>query len=127
MEQLLTRLRQATTRQEAETCLKLLWQRMSEINNYYRNKFSMDDPPAEWLELGKRIEDMRAQGVSPGDICKKLHIKKVMYLHLLTEYKSYQRRAVDEELGGYDSKDKLAIGKTVKTTAFRGETKQGPL
>ena len=116
MEQLLARLRQATTKQEAETCLKQLWQRMSEINTYYRNKFGMDDPPVEWLELGKRIEDMRAQGVSPGDICKKLHIKKVMYLHLLTEYKSYQRRAVDEELG-----------KTVKTTAFIGETKQGPL
>jgi hypothetical protein len=109
MEQLLARLRQATTKQEAETCLKLLWQRMSEINTYYRRKFGMDDPPAEWLELGKRIEDLRAQGVSPGDICKRLHIKKAMYLNLLTEYKSYQRRAVDADLLpiGIDS-DKLS-------------------
>jgi hypothetical protein len=97
MEQLLARLRQATTKEEAETCLKQLWQRMSELNRYYRNKFGMDDPPKEWLELGKRIEDLRAQGVSPADICKRLHIKKVMYLNLLTEYKSYQRRAVDAE------------------------------
>lgn len=95
MEQLLARLRQATTREEAETCLKLLWQRMSEINSYYRRKFGMDDPPAEWLELGKRIEDLRAQGVSPSEICKRLHIKKAMYLHILAEYIGYQRRAVD--------------------------------
>lgn len=95
MEKLLERLRQATTREEAEACLNQLWQRMSEINTYYRNKFGMDEPPEEWLKLGKRIEDMRGQGVSPADICKKLHIKKVMYLHILTEYKSYQRRAVE--------------------------------
>ena len=97
MEQLLARLRQATTREEAETCLNQLWQRMGEINTYYRNKFGMDDPPAEWLEMGKRIEDMRVQGVSPSEICKKLHIKKVMYLHILTEYTSYKRRAVEAE------------------------------
>lgn len=97
MEQLLARLRQATTREEAETCLKLLWQRMSEINTYYRNKFGMDEPPKEWLDLGRRIVDMQEQGISPADICKRLHIKKVMYLHILTEYKSYQRRAVDAE------------------------------
>jgi hypothetical protein len=110
MEQLLARLRQATTKEEAETCLKQLWQRMSELNRYYRNKFGMDDPPKEWLEMGKRIEDLRAQGVSPADICKRLHIKKAMYLNLLTEYKSYQRRAVDADLlpsGRIDS-DKLS-------------------
>ena len=97
MEQLLARLRQASTRQEAETCLKQLWQRMSEINTYYRNKFGMDDPPAEWLELGRRIVDLQGQGVSPGDICKALHIKKAMYLHILAEYMGYQKRAVDAE------------------------------
>ena len=97
MEQLLAKLRQATTRQEAESCLKQLWQRMGEINMYYRNKFNMDDPPAEWLELGKRIVDMQAQGVSPADICKRLHIKKVMYLHILTEYNIYRRRAIEAE------------------------------
>jgi hypothetical protein len=97
VEQLLARLRQASTRQEAETCLKQLWQRMSEINTYYRNKFGMDDPPAEWLELGRRIVDLKGQGVSPGDICKALHIKKAMYLHILAEYMGYQRRAVEAE------------------------------
>jgi hypothetical protein len=97
MERLLARLRQATTREEAETCLEQLWHRMSEINRYYRDKFGMDDPPAEWLELGKRIVDLQGQGVPAADICKRLHIKKAMYLHLLTEYKSYQRRAVEAE------------------------------
>jgi hypothetical protein len=97
MEQLLAKLRQATTKEEAECYLKQLWQRMSEINTYYRRKFGMDEPPEEWLKLGKRIEDMRAQGVAPSEICKKLHIKKVMYLHLLTEYTSYKRRAVEAE------------------------------
>jgi hypothetical protein len=97
MEKILAKLRQATTRQEAETCLKQLWQRMGEINTYYRNKFNMDDPPKEWLELGKRIVDMQEQGISPKEICKQLHIKRVMYLHILTEYNIYQRRAIDAE------------------------------
>jgi hypothetical protein len=97
MEKLLERLRQATTREEAETCLNQLWQRMGEINTYYRNKFGMDEPPEEWLKLGKRIEDMRAQGVAPSEICKKLHIKKAMYLHILAEYIGYRRRAVEAE------------------------------
>jgi hypothetical protein len=97
MEKLLERLRQATTREEAETCLNQLWQRMGEINTYYRNKFGMDEPPEEWLELGKRIEDMRGQGVSPSEICKRLHIKKAMYLHILAEYIGYRRRAVEAE------------------------------
>ena len=97
MEQLLAKLRQATTRQEAETCLKQLWQRMGEINTYYRNKFNMDDPPAEWLELGKRIVDMQEQGISPKEICKRLHIKPVTYLNLLKEYKSYRRRALEAD------------------------------
>ena len=106
MEQLLARLRQATTKQEAETCLNQLWQRMSEINSYYRAKFGMDEPPKEWLDLGRRIVDMQEQGVSPADICKRLHIKKVMYLHILTEYKSYQRRAVDADLKDYGTRIK---------------------
>lgn len=97
MEQLLAKLRQATTRQEAETCLNQLWQRMGEINQYYRNKFNMDDPPKEWLELGKRIVDMQEQGISPKEICKRLHIKGVTYLNALTEYKGYQRRAIDAD------------------------------
>jgi hypothetical protein len=95
MERLLAKLRQATTRQEAETCLEQLWQRMSEINRYYRDKFGMDDPPAEWLELGKRIVDLQGQGVPAADICKRLHIKKAMYLHILAEYRMYQDKAVD--------------------------------
>lgn len=97
MEQLLARLRQATTREEAETCLNQLWQRMSEINSYYRRKFGMDEPPREWLELGRKVVDMQEQGISPKEICKRLHIKGVTYLHAMTEYKSYQRQAIDAE------------------------------
>ena len=97
MEQLLARLRQATTKEEAETCLKLLWQRMGEINLYYRRKFGMDEPPREWLELGRKVVDMQEQGISPKEICKRLHIKPVTYLNALTEYKSYQRQAIDAE------------------------------
>lgn len=97
MEKILAKLRQATTREEAETYLQQLWQRMGEINTYYRNKFNMDDPPKEWLELGRKVVDMQEQGISPKEICKRLHIKPVTYLNALTEYKSYQRRAIDAD------------------------------
>ena len=99
MERIIKRLREAKTRQEAETCLAEMWKKASELNMYYREKFGMDDPPAEWLELGKKIVDLLDQGAAPAEICKRLKIKKAMYLHILTEYRIYQKRAIDAGSG----------------------------
>ena len=97
MEQILARLRQAKTRQEAEACLSEMWKKAGELNLYYREKFGMDDPPAEWVELGKRIVDLQEQGIAPKEICRRLNIKRVMYLHILTEYNAYRKRAIESE------------------------------
>ena len=79
-----------------------MWKKAGEINLYYRAKFGMDDPPAEWIELGKRIVDLQEQGIAPKEICRRLNIKRAVYLHILTEYRMFRDRALEHENGqGY--------------------------
>ena len=79
------------TRQEVKRLLDEFGEYAGKVRSYYRQKYELDRPPAERLELGRKICELREQGADPAAIMKKLGVKRASYYHLIAEYKQWGR------------------------------------
>lgn len=80
------------TRQDIAAMLGNLWEFTGKVNAYYRDKYELDKPSSHLLETGRQIFELREQGLSQGEICKRLGIRRGIYYHLLVEYQHYRRK-----------------------------------
>ncbi len=52
----------------------------------------LDKPPAARIELGRKICELREQGLEPNEIMKRLGVKRGSYYYLIVEYNQWGRK-----------------------------------
>ena len=80
------------TRQEVRDLLNDLDEYVGKVRSYYRQKYELDRPPSERIELGRQICELQEQGLKPTEIMRLLKVKRGSYYHLITEYHQWGRK-----------------------------------
>lgn len=80
------------TRQEVKNLLDELDKYAGKVRAYYRQKYELDKPPAARIELGRKICELREQGLEPNEIMKRLGVKRGSYYYLIAEYNQWGRK-----------------------------------
>ena len=72
---------------EVETLLNDLWEQVSEVNSYYRDKYSIGKLSPADKEKAMEALRLRDEGLSGDEIRKRLRINRQRYYHLLAQYR----------------------------------------
>lgn len=73
-------------RQEGERFLNTAM----EIWHYYRERYELSKPPPAFLAKAKEVWELKEQGLSPKEICKRAKVNGVTYLNMITEWPKWR-------------------------------------